>query len=187
MRGELPSVAAAWRSIFSAFARLAVHGLRERQVAQHRGLILRQRQGALEEGNGLVIVAFLGQHRSAGRDDAPVGVAGIVGNGQQLLGGADLVEVERQPAVFAGQLAALPVVDRNLLQHRHRAALLAHGLEIARIAERRLQIARIFAVGLAPVLGGLQQIIADAAGAADCAAILTERPALAGRAGRTVG
>ena len=91
----------------------------------------------------------------ASGDDAPVGIDRIVGGREQSLSKADLVELEREASVLAGELVVLAVENRGLLQNRKRALLLAHGFQVARVAQGRIEVARVLCVFLAPPLGGL--------------------------------
>jgi hypothetical protein len=124
-----------------------------------------ERERALVIGNRLSVLALLGQHRSACGDDAPVGVRRIIRDAQQLLGQVDLTEVERKTSVFARQLPALAVEDGDLLEHRERPLLLAHGLEVASEVERRLEVAGVRRVLLAPIVRGLLQFVLRLRGA----------------------
>ena len=137
---------------------LAFHGVGERQVAHHRGLIGRQLQGPLEQRHGLAVLALLGEHGAARGDDLPVRVDGIVGQLQQLLGLRDVVELEQQAAVLAGDALVGRVGGRSLLHHGERLLLLALRLEVAGEVEGGLRVLGVLRVDLAPIFGGFGEL-----------------------------
>ena len=142
-RGSLPPAARRALEQRLGLVGMALHGVREGQVVEDRGLIGRQRQRAL---------VAAGWHRDscpawparcrARRSRASPGWSGSSAASSSLW--ARLTwsnsSASRPYSLLSVAMAGIEV--GSLLQHRQRLALLAHGLEIAGVGERLVGVAR---------------------------------------------
>ena len=104
------------------------------------------------------VLALLGQRRTTRGKDLPIGFRGIVRPLEELLRQWRVALVECKATKFGEEFAVLCVVHVRGLEDGQRLGLAIHRLQVARVVDRGLAVARLLGVLLAPMLGRLLEI-----------------------------